>query len=49
MLKLMSQAELLMKKSLLDSFPKDIQQKMELVCDSVLINSYATTLVTFGQ
>jgi TRAP-type mannitol/chloroaromatic compound transport system substrate-binding protein len=37
--------ELLMKKSLWDSFPKDIQQKMEMVCDSVLINSYATTLV----
>jgi TRAP-type mannitol/chloroaromatic compound transport system substrate-binding protein len=37
--------ELLMKKSLWDSFPKDIQQKMEMVCDSVLINSYAVTLV----
>lgn len=37
--------ELLMKKSLWDSFPKDIKQKMTMVCDSVLINSYATTLV----
>lgn len=37
--------EMLMKKSLWDSFPKELQAKFEMVCDSVLINSYATTLV----
>lgn len=33
--------ELLMKKSTWDAFPKDIQQKIELVCDSVMIRGYA--------
>jgi TRAP-type mannitol/chloroaromatic compound transport system substrate-binding protein len=34
--------EVLMKKSTWDAFPADIQQKIEMVCDSVLVRSYAT-------
>ena len=37
--------ELLMKKSMWDKLPKNIQKQMEVVCDSVLINSYAVSLV----
>ncbi len=33
--------EVLMKKSTWDAFPADIQRKLELVCDSVMVRSYA--------
>ena len=37
--------ELLFKKAMWDGFSKPLQKKLEVVCDSVLINSYSTTEV----
>ena len=34
--------ELLMKKSTWDAFPEDIKKKMEIVCDSTMINAFST-------
>lgn len=37
--------EFLMKKEKYDEFPQEIKDKIEIVCDSILVNSYATTTV----